>query len=70
MAGELGNWTTINYLNVPRFDNVSVLSRSTIIYTFGGYPYTATPNAVERSTYTTGWFTYSLDHRKLSNAFR
>lgn len=50
LAGQLGAWTTINYLNIPRSTNVAVLSRSTIIYTFGGYPYTATPTPVERAT--------------------
>lgn len=43
----LGNWIDVNSLNVARECNVAVLSRNTIIYTFGGYAYTNTPYPVE-----------------------
>lgn len=49
-GGQLGNWNYTSSLNVVRFYNVAVLSRSTIVYTFGGYPYTDTPYPVESAT--------------------
>jgi hypothetical protein len=49
-AGEMGPWNYTSSLNVARSSNVAVLSRSTIIYTFGGYAYTNTPYPVESAT--------------------
>ncbi len=46
----LGPWNYTSSLNVARFYNVAVLSRSTIVYIFGGYPYTNTPYPVECAT--------------------
>ncbi len=49
-AGQMGPWNYTSSLNVARSSNVAVLSRSTIIYTFGGYPYSNTPYPVECAT--------------------
>lgn len=50
-AGQLGQWNYTNSLNVARSENVAVISRDTIIYTFGGVAYiNNTPNPVERAT--------------------
>src|SRR5208337_2703823 len=46
-TGQLGDWNYTNSLDVGRFGNVAVLSRNTIVYTFGGYPYSDTPYPVE-----------------------
>ena len=48
-AGQLGNWTTLNYLNVSRMSNISVLAYDTIIFTLGGFTYTTTPYPVEKT---------------------
>ena len=50
LAGQLGDWTTLNYLNVRRFFNVGVLAYDTIIYTLGGFVYSTTPYPVEKAT--------------------
>src|SRR5208283_2883922 len=42
----LGNWSTINYLNVGRMNN-SAATNGQYIWTIGGYAYDSTPYPVE-----------------------
>ena len=48
LSGQLGNWSIINNLNVPRSDH-SVVSNGQYLYVLGGYAYTSTPYPVERA---------------------
>ena len=47
---QLGQWTTLNHINVSRFYNVGILAKDTIIYTLGGFDYNTTPYPVEKTT--------------------
>ncbi len=46
----LGSWSYASSLNIARSDNVAVIARDTIVYTFGGLAYTNTPYPVEHTT--------------------
>ena len=48
-AGQLGQWTTLNYLNVGRYANIGVLAYDSIIFTLGGFVYNTTPYPVEKA---------------------
>ena len=60
MSGQLGQWTTVNNLNVGRYFNVGVLAYDTIIFTLCGYSDYTVPLPVEKSVikpdgYLTDW---------------
>ena len=69
-AGQLGQWTTLNYLNVRRYSNIGVLAYDTIIYTLGGFTYSTTPYPVEKAIiYPDGTLsTWSIDSQTMKKA--
>jgi len=49
LSQQLGNWTTLNYLNMGRFANIGVLANDSIIFTLCGFGYNMTPYPVEKA---------------------
>ena len=47
LSQQLGDWTTLNHMNVGRYGNIAVLAYDTIIYTLCGYQENTTPLPVE-----------------------